>query len=201
MRWIHWSILICCHKKLGGRLPAFKKSPPPTLLSLLACLCVLGLVSYPYHCSRAFWGAARVAPGCKCMIWWRGVSQVCGHPCCSESCFLLPPKTRRDPWAGSIILCTSNPILQPLFHIQRMLKQMKSSMQLTAEWLCACTCACVTWDTVEGGWAIGWEIPAQTQALQCERLWSAHRSLTLVRAQRCCIGNSSVVAALKMKKM
>lgn len=95
MRGIHCFLLICSKKKKCGRLTGFQKSLPPTPLSLLACLCGLGLIFYPYHHSWAFWGAARVAPGCRYHDLMECQS-VHGHPWSSERCFLPPPWARRD---------------------------------------------------------------------------------------------------------
>lgn len=113
-----------------------------------------------------------------------------------EIFFALSPG-QAGPVSRAHHLCTSNPIVQPAFHIQRMLKQMKSSKQLTAKWFCA-VLVLVRHDR---GLSSRLGKPCTDPALQWEQVQSARWSLVLVKARRHCTGNSAAVAVLTMEKI
>lgn len=86
--------------------------------------------------------------------------------------------------------CTSNPILQAAFHIQRMLKQIKSSKQLTAKCLCACTCETRQGVELQAGKALHRPSPAVGAAAICLSALGPCQSTVALHREHCCCSSA-----------
>lgn len=118
----------------------------------------------------------------KCMTWWR---DQWAFLILQETFFALSPGQ-----AGSVSrvhhLCTSNPILQAAFDIQRMLKQIKSSKQLTAKWFYACTCESRQGVELQAGKALHQPSPVVGAAVICPSVLGICQSTVALHREQCC---------------